>query len=203
LGKADTNTGSLHPQRIRGQTRLISMNSASSPGAMRAAGLRPWHRAVSGVAYAALFSLALIANTCFAHGDNPSPEESRHHSSAIGMPGKAAQVTRSIVLTMDDTMRFKPATITVRRGETVRFLVSNQGQVRHEMVLGMAEELKEHAALMKKFPGMVHADPNQVSVDPGQRAELVWRFSKAGKVLFACLQPGHYEAGMKGSVTVK
>jgi len=55
---------------------------------------------------------------------------------------------------------------------------------------------------MMKMPGMEHADDNMISVAPGQTGELVWRFSKAGKVDFACLQPGHYDAGMKGVVTV-
>ena len=41
-----------------------------------------------------------------------------------------------------------------------------------------------------------------VTVAPGKTGEIVWRFTTAGKVDFACLQPGHYDAGMKGLVTV-
>jgi uncharacterized cupredoxin-like copper-binding protein len=70
------------------------------------------------------------------------------------------------------------------------------------MVLGTIKELKEHAALMRKFPEMEHADPNQVSVDPGMTGELVWQFTRDGTFDFACLVPGHFEAGMVGNVRV-
>ena len=70
--------------------------------------------------------------------------------------------------------------------------------MKHEMVLGTIKELKAHAEMMRKFPEMVHADPNQVSVEPGKTGELVWQFTKAGTFDFACLVPGHFEAGMVG-----
>jgi uncharacterized cupredoxin-like copper-binding protein len=95
------------------------------------------------------------------------------------------------------------AIITVKRGETIKFVVKNTGKMKHEMVLGTLKELKEHAALMQKFPEMEHADPNQISVDPGKTGELIWQFTKAGTFDFACLQPGHFEAGMVGKVAVK
>jgi uncharacterized cupredoxin-like copper-binding protein len=103
---------------------------------------------------------------------------------------------------MNDTMRFKPENIKVKRGETIRFIVRNTGKVKHEMVLGTIGELKKHAELMRKFPEMEHADPNQVSVDPGMTGELIWQFTKAGTFDFACLVPGHFEAGMVGKVRV-
>jgi uncharacterized cupredoxin-like copper-binding protein len=103
---------------------------------------------------------------------------------------------------MNDAMRFKPDSIRVKRGETIRFIVRNTGKQKHEMVLGTIKELKEHAELMRKFPEMEHADPNQVSVDPGVTGELVWQFTKAGTFDFACLVPGHFEAGMVGKVRV-
>lgn len=101
---------------------------------------------------------------------------------------------------MTDTMRFTPASITVKKGETIRFLVKNSGQIKHEMVLGTPQMLKEHYEMMMKMPGMEHADANQVTVAPGATGEIVWRFSKAGQVDSACLQPGHYAAGMKGAL---
>lgn len=55
---------------------------------------------------------------------------------------------------------------------------------------------------MKKFTGMEHAEDNMVSVAPGQSGDVIWQFTRSGKVLFACLQPGHYDAGMKGFVAV-
>ena len=79
----------------------------------------------------------------------------------------------------------------------------NSGKLKHEMVLGSVKELKEHAEMMRKMPEMEHADENMVSVEPGKSGELIWQFTKAGKFDFACLQPGHFEAGMKGKVAVK
>lgn len=125
-----------------------------------------------------------------------------HGSSPVGEPGEAAQATRTVKVEMTDDMRFTPGEIAVRQGETVRFVVTNSGAVKHELVLGTREELRAHYALMLKTPGMEHADDNMVSVAPGKTGEIVWRFSKAGNVHFACLQPGHYDAGMKGLVKV-
>jgi uncharacterized cupredoxin-like copper-binding protein len=113
------------------------------------------------------------------------------------------KISRTIDVEMSDAMRFSPADIKVKRGETIKFVLKNKGKVKHEMVLGSIDELKEHAALMQKFPEMEHADPNMVSVDPGQTGELVWQFTKAGTFDFACLQPGHFEAGMVGKVAVR
>ena len=126
------------------------------------------------------------------------------HQSAvnIGKAGVASQVTRTIEVDMSDAMRFTPASIAVKQGETVRFVVKNSGKLSHEFVLGSEQELKEHYEVMKKNPGMEHADDNMITVAPGKTGEVVWQFTQAGKVAFACLHPGHYDAGMKGQVVV-
>ena len=127
-----------------------------------------------------------------------------HHSWAqIGQPGKAKQVTRTVVIDMTDNMRFTPSQVTVKAGETLKFVVKNSGKFKHEMVLGTQKELEDHYELMKKHPEMDHTDPNMVTLAAGKTGEIIWRFTKAGTVDFACLQPGHYEAGMKGAVTVQ
>jgi uncharacterized cupredoxin-like copper-binding protein len=134
------------------------------------------------------------------HADGQA--HSHGDTDAIGVAGQAGKVTRTVNVDMSDAMRFNPASITVKQGETIRFVIKNSGQVKHEFVLGTEHALKEHYELMKKFPEMEHADPNQVTVAPGQTGEVIWQFTKAGKVDFACLQPGHYDAGMKGAVNV-
>ena len=125
-----------------------------------------------------------------------------HAAAAIGEPGLAAAATRTVAVDMADTMRFSPAKLTVKQGETVRFVLANSGRTKHEFVLGSAKDLKEHYEVMKKFPEMEHAEANMVTLAPGQTGEVVWKFTKAGNVDFACLQPGHYDAGMKGHVMV-
>ena len=157
------------------------------------------------IASALVVSL-VSATGAMAHGDEnhgkKEEQQADDHGEALGKPGDPGKVTRGIQVEMNDTMRFKPANIKVKRGETIRFIVRNTGKVKHEMVLGTIKELKEHAELMRKFPEMEHADPNQVSVEPGKTGELIWQFSKAGTFDFACLVPGHFEAGMVGKVRV-
>lgn len=152
--------------------------------------------------------LAWAASTAFAHGDahmtkKPAYDASKVEERAFGREGDPKRVTRTVKLDMTDAFRFTPADVTVKRGETVRFVVANSGKVLHEMVLGTTEELKAHAELMKKFPDMEHADANMAHVKPGAKGEIVWQFTKAGEYQFACLIPGHYEAGMVGKVVVK
>ena len=141
-------------------------------------------------------ALAHFASGAGAHGDE-------HRDAAYGRPGDPAKVSRTVAIDMSDAMRFTPSLITAKKGETIRFALANSGKVRHEMVLGSSRELKEHAALMRKFPEMEHTDPNRLSVDPGKTGTLVWQFTRAGTFDFACLQPGHFEAGMRGKIAVK
>ncbi|WP_050476902.1 cupredoxin domain-containing protein [Herbaspirillum rhizosphaerae] len=125
-----------------------------------------------------------------------------HADDVFGQPGAAGKVTRTIKVDMRDNMRFTPETLKVKAGDTIRFVVSNSGKFRHELVFGTETQLKAHYAAMLKNPEMEHADDNQISLAPGKSGELIWQFTQAGTVNFACLQPGHYDAGMKGSVTV-
>ena len=144
-------------------------------------------------------SVAITTSTVFAAGNHAGGHAD---SDAIGKPGKATNAKRTVKVEMLDTMRFKPQSITVKQGETIKFIIKNPGKVKHEMVLGTEKELKEHAEVMKKNPEMEHDDANQITVQPGKSGEIIWQFTKAGKVNFACLQPGHYDAGMAGTVTV-
>ena len=81
-------------------------------------------------------------------------------------------------------------------------MVKNSGAQLHEMVIGAAEELKEHAALMRKFPGMEHDEPYMAHVTPGKSGTIVWQFTRPGEFRYGCLIPGHFEAGMAGRITV-
>ncbi|CAN7780387.1 cupredoxin domain-containing protein [Variovorax sp. LjRoot178] len=142
---------------------------------------------------------ALAATGVYASGTHAG---GHHAEDLIGKAGVAAKATRTVKVDMTDGMRFNPASIDVKQGETVRFVVTNSGKLKHELVLGTEKELKEHYEVMKKNPEMEHADANMVTLAAGKTGEVVWQFTKAGKVDFACLQPGHYDAGMKGAVNV-
>lgn len=142
--------------------------------------------------------LALNVSVVLAHDESYG-----HDMPDIGQPGQVKNASRTINVELNDAMRFVPDNIKVRQGETIRIVVKNIGKVRHELVLGTEKMLKEHDELMQKFPGMEHEEPNMVSVAGGQAGELIRQFSKSGRIDFACLQPGHYAAGMKGAVLVE
>ena len=153
------------------------------------------------IRFAAMAALVAVAATgALAAGTHAGGHD--NSEDAIGKPGVVANVTRTVKVDMSDAMRFTPARIDVKQNQTVRFLITNSGKTKHELVLGTEQALKAHYELMKKNPEMEHDDPNMVTLAPGTNGEIVWRFSKAGKVNFACLQPGHYDAGMKGAVNV-
>jgi uncharacterized cupredoxin-like copper-binding protein len=145
-------------------------------------------------------SALALSGTAFAAGNHAGGHG--HEESAIGKPGVASRVGRTLSVDMRDDLRYTPSDIRVRQGETIRFIVSNSGQVKHEMSLGTEQELLEHLEVMKRFPDMEHDEPGKVTLAPGQQGEIVWQFSKAGTVHFGCLMPGHYEGGMKGAIRV-
>lgn len=152
----------------------------------------------------ALASAALVAaSPSFAAGSADGHQHKHDQAgAAIGEAGQARQVTRTVQVEMRDNMQFVPSSVSVKQGETVRIVVKNTGQLTHEIVLGSEKDLQAHAELMKKFPEMEHAEPNMLTLAAGKTGELLWKFSRAGVVNFACLQPGHFDAGMKGQVRV-
>ena len=155
------------------------------------------------------------AATGHSHDETTAPADTAHDGhdpshlpSPLPSPLMALVVSRSVALRMDDQMRFTPSQIDVQVGETVRFVVHNAGQTTHEMVLGTEEEIRQHAQAMQQGSGQGsghasgHGNGAAVTVAAGQKGELVVRFAQAQKLQMACLIPGHYEAGMRGAVTV-
>ena len=149
----------------------------------------------------------LAAGGAYAHGDAKHAKKAaapmEMKETTFGQTGDRKKISRTVEIDMSDKMRFTPSELTVKRGETVRFVAKNSGKQMHEMVLGSMTELKEHAGLMKKHPGMEHDEPYMAHVQPGKKAEIVWQFTKAGEFHFGCLVPGHFEAGMVGRIVVK
>ena len=140
----------------------------------------------------------LLATAALAHDTN------RH--GPAGEPGDPKRPARKIAVTASDAggqMRFAPQRIEVAKGDQILFAITNAGVLAHEFVIGSRSENAAHARMMAEMPGMTHNDPNAVTVAPGQSASLLWRFSSGGAFEYACLIPGHYEAGMHGSVSVK
>jgi uncharacterized cupredoxin-like copper-binding protein len=155
---------------------------------------------------AAALSLALANGAALAHGDNahaaPKIDYSKAEDTPFGRAADPKKAMRTIRVDMSDDMRFKPAEVTVRQGQVVRFVAANKGKVLHEMVLGTMDDLKKHAEMMRKHPGMEHDEPHMTHVSPGKTGEMGWQFTNAGEFFYGCLIPGHFEAGMIGKVTV-
>ena len=148
---------------------------------------------------------AASTSTVFAHSNEPHAKKTdpvKKEQKPWGIAGDDKAVKRTITMTMNDNMRFTPDKLEFKQGETVKFVIKNNGKVMHEFVLGTKKELDEHAALMVKFPTMEHDEPYMAHVGPGKTGQIVWNFNKAGSFDFACLIAGHYTAGMVGKVTV-
>lgn len=151
----------------------------------------------------ATLASALISEAALAGAGAPGHS---HAGFSAGQPGNPKKPARTVVITMqegDGTMTFNHNRVEVRRGEQIRFVLENKGELDHEFVLATVKENDKHAELMKKYPEMEHDDPNAKRLAPQKSGELLWRFTKAGEFEFACLIPGHREAGMHGKVVVK
>jgi uncharacterized cupredoxin-like copper-binding protein len=157
---------------------------------------------------AAALALCMMAATgAHAHGPagGADPQEASmlpREEKAFGIQGDLKKIARTIAIDMKDTMRFGPTDLRIRQGETVRFVIRNKGSMMHELVLGTLDELKQHGELMKRFPDMEHDEPYMAHVAPGKKEQMVWQFTRPGEFHYACLIPGHFEAGMVGRITV-
>ncbi|RPI42902.1 MAG: plastocyanin [Betaproteobacteria bacterium] len=150
-------------------------------------------------------AVCACATGAYGHGDAKHQKKPRPISAeetAFGREGDPRQVSRTIDVDMSDKMRFSPGTLSIRQGETVRFRVKNSGKLMHEMVIGTFAELKSHAELMRKHPGMEHDEPYMAHVAAGKTETMVWQFTKPGEFYYGCLVPGHFEAGMMGKIIV-
>jgi uncharacterized cupredoxin-like copper-binding protein len=150
-----------------------------------------------------VFSLAVLAGPVLAGAGAPGHS---HAGFSAGEPGNPKKPSRDVVITMhegDGKMIFNHNYVEVRRGEQIRFVLKNMGDLEHEFVLATIKDNDKHAELMQKYPEMEHDDPNAKRVAAKKTGELVWRFTKPGEYEFACLIPGHREAGMYGKVVVK
>lgn len=151
-------------------------------------------------------ALLLCSTLLAAVAATPGPVRAHDGHFSAGQPGDPNKPSHAVKVSMHEDgrkMLFTPSHITVRKGEQVRFVLSNDGTEKHEFVLATVAENRKHGELMKKYPKMEHADPNARQLTPYTAGEILWRFTKAGTFEFACLIPGHYEAGMHGTITVK
>ena len=141
---------------------------------------------------------------------------------AIGTKGKASDVNKVIVVNMYDNY-YEPSKIEIKKGETVKFVVKNKGELVHEfniatktmhlkhqpemmmlveneIILSDKIDKKKMMEMVKKNPSMAHSHSNSVLLSPGESADLIWKFTNSVKIEAACNVPGHYEAGMVAEI---
>ncbi len=151
------------------------------------------------VMFVALLGIATAAVAAGSHSGG-------HDKLAIGQPGKKAKVTKTVQITMSEDdegkMLFTPAKLSFNEGQTVRLKFVNNGNADHEFVMDDEKAIMEHKQLMEQFPEMEHDDANAIRLAPGEKGEFIWTFGKTGDFMFACLVPGHYEAGMHGKLDI-
>ena len=156
-------------------------------------------------------AVALLAATLLSTNASADPAGHSHshglgQSFSAGEPGNPKKPARIVQVTMgesDGKMLFIPARIEVRKGDQIKFVLRNNGELEHEFVLASTADNLKHAEEMKNNPNMAHEEPNGREVEPKQAGEMIWKFTKAGEFEYACLIPGHREAGMVGTIVVK
>lgn len=137
--------------------------------------------------------------------EHTDDEEDEHADFAFGEPADAASADRVIEIEALDAFAFDPSEITIETGETVTFRVTNTGAIPHDFTLGDEAVQDEHEAEMAEMGEEMemHDEPNLLALEPGETKEMTWHFTQAGEILIGCHQPGHYDAGMKATVTVE
>lgn len=158
-----------------------------------------FRRFTTGVLFAAVIAGAGAAQAAGTHGGGG-------HGFTFGKPAKTTQADRTIRVTALDT-EFNIERLHIHAGETIRFIVTNDGELDHDFTIGpaalQAKHRNEMMEMMDGGDGMMamHADPNAVYLKPGETKELVWHFTRSQDLEFACNVPGHYESGMLGEIS--
>jgi uncharacterized cupredoxin-like copper-binding protein len=187
--------------------RSPSPDASLEPGRGAKPGTPRWVKVFGLIALVLLGLVVLMLAGVFGEGHGPG----RHMggasedtpSSGVGAPADEGEAGRTIEIASLDSMSFEPARVNVSAGETVTFAVTNTGKTVHEFTLGNAAMQQEHAQAMAHIPaGMTHEFSNAITLQPGETKRLTWRFGHAASLEFACHQPGHYQAGMRGHIKI-
>ena len=147
-----------------------------------------------------------LLTTCGGSGSNittTAASNANQGEFAFGEPADPATADRTIEIVTTNDLVFNPADLTATAGETITFRIVNDGTIIHDVTLGDEATQEEHAEEMAEMAGMANDQPNAMTIAAGETKELTWTFTQPGTVLIGCYQPGHYDAGMKGQITVE
>jgi uncharacterized cupredoxin-like copper-binding protein len=139
--------------------------------------------------------------------EDPGHEDEGHTAGyEFGEPMEASDATRVVEIAAKDDFSFEPASVTIAAGDTVTFRVENVGVIPHDFTLGDSHLQEEHEAEMAEMSPddmAMHDEPNAFTLASGETKEMTWHFTEASEILFGCHTPGHYAAGMKGTITIE
>lgn len=153
-----------------------------------------------------ILALSLAATPAFAAG-----EHGGSHADT-----SSTEVDRTIEFNAGD-MWFDPESLQIKPGETIKFVITNTGNLEHEFVIGDTASQREHREMMQSMMTQGHGNGGHgghdmaegahgggmpsVTLKPGEAQTLVWTAPDNAETLeYACNIPGHYEAGMHGSI---
>lgn len=137
--------------------------------------------------------------------DGMETTESRGRGAfSFGEPADSSESDRTVEVAALDPYEFDPQQIEVEAGETITFLITNEGNQDHEFVLGDETYQDEHEGEMSHsdMDMNMNSEENGVEVAPGTTERITWTFPEEGTVLYACHEPGHYDGGMVGTISL-
>jgi len=161
-------------------------------------------------------ALGLVVAACSGSGDDvagggasgtssgmPSMDMGQTEGSTFGRPGDPSAADLTVEIAQLDSFAFEPSDVEVQMGETVTFVIMNEGEAPHEFVLGDEMVQQGHESEMQEMGGELMPDePNALTVQPGETESLTWTFTEAGTLQFGCHIPEHFASGMVGTIDV-
>lgn len=133
------------------------------------------------------------------HGDDMADMD--HATMSVDLADEGAIADRTVDVVMSE-FAFDPGPIEVVAGETIEFVIHNEGAIQHEFRVTTQEAIDHHVdeGHSDHTDGM---EPGVMLVDPGQSGSMLVTFHAAGEFdMIACLIPAHYEAGMATELNI-
>lgn len=139
----------------------------------------------------------------------PSPAQSGDGSQSTAIPCLAGCAEGAVAMTVRDNMFFAQNDITVDAGKILAIDFTNTSRLPHNIVIidgdmSVATDVNRNAInqmdYLPQHPAVVASMP---MVMPNQTGSITWASTQPGTYLFICTYPGHFDAGMYGTITVK
>jgi azurin len=164
-------------------------------------------------------SVALMPGPQAAAKPAPKPAAAQPQSTtAKPAAAPAAKGARTVELTASDDMKFNTTTIEAKPGETLHIVLKSVGTMpkiamAHNFVLlSAAANVDEFIKASMGAQATDYIPPDKKAqvlastklAGPGETVETTVKVpAKAGSYPYMCPVPGHYAAGMKGTLVVK